>query len=165
MGLKHIASVGIVLAMSAGCAPSRDYHGYIVDEIHPNQIEVGVDTRSTVMAKLGSPSVSGMFNPGEEITKDANDDASWVYITYRRARLAYFKPEVESRTITRITFDDADAVASVEEFDLADGQEVAFSSRETPTRGRELGILEQIFGTVGRVVLPTESENPTDPRR
>jgi hypothetical protein len=46
---------------------------------------------------------------------------------------------------------------------------INYASRETPTRGRELGLWEQIFGSVGNVRLPNSDEitpdNPTGRRR
>lgn len=164
MANRTLLIAGLALVASA-CSPSRDYHGYIVDEVRPSDIEVGVDTRSSVLAKLGSPSTTGMFAPGEEITADPQDDPVWVYLSYQQTRFAFFNTNEVQRNVTRIAFDSDGKVASVDVLGLADGQDINYARRETPTRGRELGILEQIFGTVGRVRLPTESDNPTDPRR
>lgn len=162
---KRLLLLPAALVLAAACTPSRDFHGYIADEILPQNIEAGVDTRSTVLAKLGSPSTSSMFNVGEAITTDFNDDPTWIYISYITSRFAFMEPNVSSRSVTRIEFDENDVVSNVDVLSLEDGQDVNFASRETPTRGRELGILEQIFGTVGRVALPQTSDNPTDPRR
>jgi len=162
---NRLLLIPAALIMASACSPSRDYHGYIADEVRPQEIESGSDTRSTVLAKLGSPSTTGMFATGEPITVDFNDDPTWIYISYVKSRFAYLKPKVSSRSVTRISFDEDDVVSNVEVLSLADGQEINYASRETPTRGRELGLLEQIFGTVGRVALPQENDNPTDPRR
>ena len=163
MANRYLLVAGLIAATSA-CTPIRGYHGYVADEIQPSAIEIGVDTRSTVMAKLGSPSTTGMFSAGEPITTDMNDDPSWVYVTFTNEQIAYLRPQVASRTVTVIRFDDQDLVSSVEVRGLEDGQEIRYASRETPTRGRELGLLEQIFGTVGRVALPNTNEGtPGDP--
>lgn len=154
-----------VLSACAACAPVKDYHGYIVDEVQPSSIEPGVDTRSTVIAKLGSPSTTGMFSPSEGVSATISDDPVWAYVSFTQSRFAYLKPKTTERTVTLIRFDATDQVESVEVLGLKDGERIAFNGRETPTRGRELGFLEQIFGTVGRVALPEESDNPTDPRR
>ncbi len=163
MANRYLLVAGLILATSA-CTPIRGYHGYVADEVQPTDIQIGVDTRSTVMAKLGSPSTTGMFSPGAPITADMNDDPSWVYITFTNEQFAYLKPEVATRTVTVIRFDDQDLVSAVEQRGLEDGQQIRYASRETPTRGRELGLLEQIFGTVGRVALPnSERGDPGDP--
>lgn len=36
------------------------------------------------------------------------------------------------------------------DYDLEDGRVVSYASRETPTRGRELNLLEQLLGNIGR---------------
>ena len=53
------------------------------------------------------------------------------------------------RSIIAIQFDEEDVVSDVLIYDAEDGRVLDYSSRITPTRGRELGILEQLFGTLG----------------
>ena len=59
---------------------------------------------------------------------------------------------------------------SVNNYTLKDGKVIAFNGRETPTRGRELTILEQLLGNVGRgSMLPRDDEGvpgnrPSDQR-
>ncbi|MEC8534314.1 MAG: outer membrane protein assembly factor BamE, partial [Pseudomonadota bacterium] len=67
-----------------------------------------------------------------------------------------------SRTVTEITFEpNGDKVAAVRTLGLADGEQIAMTSRETPTRGRALTVLEQLLGNVGRGQLPrTEDDTP-----
>jgi len=162
---NRLLIIPAALILATACSPSRDFHGYIADEVRPQEIEAGTDTRSTVLAKLGSPSTTGMFGASGDITADFNDDPTWIYISYVKSRFAYLKPKVASRSVTRITFGEDDVVTGVEVLGLEDGQEVNYASRETPTRGRELGLLEQIFGNVGRVALPQEQGTPGDPRQ
>ena len=45
-------------------------------------------------------------------------------------------------------------VAEVTEYDVSDSRQVNYVARTTPTRGRELTLLEQVLGNVGR--LPTD---------
>ena len=66
--------------------------------------------------------------------------------------------------MTAIRFSEEDVVEEVLEYDQTDGRVINYASRETPTRGRELGLWEQIFGNVGRSVLPATNEaTPGDP--
>ncbi|MCU0732257.1 MAG: outer membrane protein assembly factor BamE, partial [Hyphomonas sp.] len=66
---------------------------------------------------------------------------------------------------TAIRFGEDDKVDEVLRYTAKDGQVISYAARETPTRGRELGLWEQIFGTVGAVRLPNTDEytpdNPT----
>ncbi len=135
------------LGVAAACAPSRDFHGYIPDEALPKEIEPGVDTRSTVLARLGSPSTESIF-----------DNSTWIYMSSTRERIAFLRPQVAARSVTAIRFGEDDLVAEVLEYDVDDGEVIQYASRETPTRGRELGLLEQIFGSVGTVRLPSDDD-------
>ena len=40
----------------------------------------------------------------------------------------------------------------------ADGRAIALVERKTPTRGREVGIIEQLFGNLARGGLPTDEQ-------
>tara|TARA_B100000678_G_scaffold291409_1_gene308173 strand:+ start:27585 stop:28049 length:465 start_codon:yes stop_codon:yes gene_type:complete len=137
------------LVLSACATASRDYQGYVADEVQPSDIKPGEDTRSTVLATLGSPSTAGLF--GEE---------TWIYMSATRERFAFYHPRVVSREITAIRFNAEDVVEEVLQYDETDGRIIQYASRETPTRGRQLGLLEQIFGNVGRVALPAERRAP-----
>ena len=152
-----LASILMAGLTTACISPIRDYHGYTADEIQPSEVQPGIDTRASVLAQLGSPSTESVF-----------DDKTWFYITTQRARLAFMLPKTQDRLITAIRFSDEDVVEEILTYDENDGQVVNYVSRETPTRGRELGLLEQIFGSVGSVALPPTDEatpgNPTGRR-
>jgi outer membrane protein assembly factor BamE (lipoprotein component of BamABCDE complex) len=105
------------------------------------------DTKSSVLSRLGNPSVKSTFE------EDVEDDV-WYYINSVRQRYAYLRPQIEDRTITAIHFNPDGQVTKVAEYGLEDGIPVNYVDRKTPTRGRELSVLEQIFGTIGR--LPTD---------
>lgn len=138
MALRRLALAGLCAATIAGCAASRDFHGYVPDQALPTDVQPTVDTRTTVLARLGTPSTTSAF-----------DDKLWVYMSSTRELLTFYYPKVVQREIVAIKFDDDDVVSDVLVYDVNDGRTVAFNSRVTPTRGRELGILEQLFGTIG----------------
>lgn len=145
-----LASVLLAASTAACISPIQDFHGYAADDVQPTAIQPGTDTRASVLAQLGSPSTESVF-----------DENTWFYISTVRERFAYFIPKTKDRTITAIRFDEDDAVAEVLDYDETHGRVINYSSRETATRGRELGLLEQIFGTIGAVALPpTEQRTP-----
>jgi len=150
-----IAAVFVSAGLSA-CSPTRNYHGYIADEAAPSAVEPGVDTRSTVLARLGSPSTKSIF-----------DDNTWIYLSSTREQYAFYLPKTSQRTVTAIKFGEDDSVQEIGQYTVEDGQTIRYASAETPTRGRELGLWEQIFGTIGAVSLPTEADpnSPTGQRR
>jgi len=145
--VKSVALIGLVSLLGA-CNPILRTHGYVATEDEkPQEVNPESDTKATVLARLGNPSVKGTFN--EDLDTD-----TWYYMTAVRQRYAYLRPLVEDRTITAISFNEDRQVQKVAEYGIEDGRYVNFQDRKTPTRGRELSVLEQIFGTIGR--LPTQ---------
>lgn len=147
----------VALAAAAGaCAPTIATQGFQAIDAKPQDVVAGTDTRETVLARLGSPSTTSTFEP----------ETVWYYLTQTTERYTYNKPQVSQRSVTEITFDKADGkVAAVRTLSLADGRDVAMERRETPTRGRQLTILEQLLGNVGRGQLPRTEEDVPGQRR
>ncbi|MCI4645286.1 MAG: outer membrane protein assembly factor BamE [Hyphomonadaceae bacterium] len=141
--------------MLSGCInKTRAYHGYIADEAQPSEMEPGIDTRATVLARLGSPSTRSIF-----------DDNTWYYMTTAQESFAFYKPQTAERNITGIRFNEDDVVEELLTYDVEDGRVLNYASRETPTLGRQLTFLEQLLGSIGNVALPATNEatpgNPT----
>jgi outer membrane protein assembly factor BamE (lipoprotein component of BamABCDE complex) len=141
--------LGAALAGVSACAPITTYSGFQAIESDPKDVAIGTDTKSTVRGKLGSPSAQSTFDPNV-----------WFYMNQVKARIAFRKPQVTARNVTAITFNkDSELVESVTNYTLKDGKAIAYNSRETPTRGREMTVLEQLLGTVGRgSMLPQDDE-------
>ncbi len=153
--VNRLALVSAVAALAAACAPTVGTNGFQTVDVAPAEIKVGEDTKATVLAQLGSPSATSTF-----------EDNIWYYISQTTERYTYNRPQVSQRSITAITFNEADdKVAEVRNLDLTDGQQVAMNDRETPTRGRELTVLEQLLGNVGRGQLPRTNEDVPGQRR
>ncbi|MDO9608708.1 MAG: outer membrane protein assembly factor BamE [Brevundimonas sp.] len=145
--------VAVSLAgLSAACAPTIGSNGFQAIDAKPQDIVAGTDTKETVLARLGSPSTTSTFEP----------DQVWYYISQTTEKYTYNRPVISSRTITEVTFEpNGDKVAAVRTLGLADGEQIAMNTKETPTRGRELTVLEQLLGNVGRGQLPrTEDDTP-----
>ncbi|MGB0907914.1 MAG: outer membrane protein assembly factor BamE [Maricaulaceae bacterium] len=145
---SQIAAMSLSAFLLTACNPILRTHGYIATaDAKPQAIEAGSDTKASVLASLGNPSVKGTFD--EEVEGD-----TWYYMNSVRQRFAYLRPLVEERSITAISFNADGQVEKVAEYGIEDGQYVNYVDRKTPTRGRELSVLEQIFGSIGR--LPTD---------
>ena len=127
-----------------GCSPIQATRGNIVQDEKLVDLQVGVSTADDVVDILGTPSTVATF-----------DNAVWYYIGQRTERIAFFRPEVIERRILVVEFDpDTLILQSMEELDYEDGQEVALIERETPTLGRRMTFLEQMFGNIGRFGAP-----------
>ncbi len=134
-------------ALVAGCTPIRSAHGYNPDESLPSEIEPGEDTRSTVLARLGTPSTKSIF-----------DENTWFYMSSLHENFAFFRPKVATRDVVAIRFGDDDVVDEVVQYGVDDGEVIQYAARETPTRGRELSLIEQLLGSAGTVRLPGQED-------
>ena len=143
-----LAAVTLAGGLSA-CSPITSYSGFQAIDSDPKDVAIGTDTKSTVRAKLGSPSVQSTFDPNV-----------WFYVNQVKERVAFRRPKVTARNVTAIAFNkETEAVEEVKVFTLKDGKAIAFNDRETPTRGREMTVLEQLLGSVGRGgLLPRDDE-------
>jgi outer membrane protein assembly factor BamE (lipoprotein component of BamABCDE complex) len=133
------AAVLLVAFSTWSCQERVSTHGYIPDPEALSRIEPGVHNRLEVAQFLGSPSTTAMF--GEE---------TWLYITERRREFAFFKPEIVEQQVVAIAFDNAGVVDAVDEYLLADGLLVDPVTRTTPTYGKQVGLMEQLLGNMGR---------------
>jgi len=109
----------------------------------------------------GPASVSSANSADASLTSTF-DQNTWYYVNSVSARVAFRRPAVISRNVTAITFNkDSELVETVNLYTLKDGKVIAYNGRETPTRGREMTVLEQLLGTVGRgSMLPQDDEGP-----
>lgn len=148
--LVAVSAGGLIGSLTA-CAPLRTTSGYQAIEHQPKDMKVGVDTKSTVLDQLGSPSAQSTFDPNV-----------WYYVSQNSAEIGFHKPHITKRSIVAITFNkDDEKVVKIDTMSLKDGKLVAYNGRETPTRGRELSVIEQLLGNVGRgAILPNQTPNP-----
>lgn len=141
--MRSAATISAALALAlalGGCAATYSNHGFTPQLAQLDEIEAGLDTRGSVQRRLGRPSTIGSF-----------DSDTWYYIASRMERYAFYAPRVVDRTVVVVRFDEAGLVSSVNRYGLEDGQVVDLVTRTTPTYGRELSVLQQIFGNVGRM--------------
>jgi outer membrane protein assembly factor BamE (lipoprotein component of BamABCDE complex) len=147
---KHALVAALVAAAAASaCTPTVRRHGYVPEQVPLSAIQPYVDTKASVLERYGNPSTSGVF-----------DGETWYYVTNVREQLGYLEPESSARAIVAVRFDGSGRVSEVQNFSLADARSPGVVGRETPTRGRELTILEQLLGNVGR--LPSDQLSEQD---
>jgi outer membrane protein assembly factor BamE (lipoprotein component of BamABCDE complex) len=125
------------LATLSACAPVENQRGYVPDQEAVSSIQVGMDTKDTISKKLGDPTTAATF--GNDV---------WYYISAHVEQNAFFAPRATERNILAVEFTKDGKVTDVHKYTLADGRVVDFVSRETPTRGRELTLIQQIFNAV-----------------
>jgi len=103
------------------------------------QIQPGRVTRSDVVALIGTPATASLFG-----------DDHWYYISSHFQTIAFYEPEELDRQVIVIDFDKAGTVTAVRRLGLEEGHQIAMVPRETPAPGKELSLLEQLIGNVGK---------------
>jgi len=122
----------------SGCE-TIDVRGHEIDPSQLNKIKVGETTKAKVAELLGTPAAVATFN-----------NKTWFYMSETTSTRAFFSPSVLKSNTLRIEFDEKERVKSLESLTEVDRQVVSHVYRSTPTAGHEFGVLEQIFGNVGR---------------
>lgn len=143
MKTRHLPSL-IVTAMAAalvtGCAKDIDARGNLPQPEALAQLSVGEQTRQDVRGLLGTPATTAVF-----------DDETWYYISAHTTQYAFYPNHELDRTVYAISFDDRGILKEVRKLGLEDGKNVNIASRETPTKGREFSLIEQLVGNLGRL--------------
>lgn len=140
-----VAALGVGVS---ACAPMTSFQGYQAIDAKPAEVKVGADTKNSVRARLGTPSQVSTF-----------DTNQWFYISSVSQKQGFYKPRTVRRDVVAISFDkDTQTVTKVEVFKLSDGREIAYAGRETPTRGRQLSIIEQLLGNLGQGQLSNQDD-------
>jgi outer membrane protein assembly factor BamE (lipoprotein component of BamABCDE complex) len=128
----------LALGLTA-CERTVNVRGHLPDADMVSQISPGVHSRDDVASLLGWPSAVSTF-----------EDSKWYYIGQKTTSVAFFEPEVLERQVIVVSFDKTGVVEETKTLDLADGQPIDPVDRITPTEGKELTFLQQIFGNLGR---------------
>jgi outer membrane protein assembly factor BamE (lipoprotein component of BamABCDE complex) len=132
MNGRILAFCGIGLLIA--CTPTIDSRGYLPDPQIEASIKAGSDTKTSVQDRLGYASTTANFGPD-----------AWYYISSTEKSVAFFTPTVLNREIFAVYFDKDGKVTGLRHFGLKDGHVIAFETRETPARGRELTFLMQLL--------------------
>ncbi len=119
-----------------GCAGQIDRHGHLFTDVDLQQIQPGM-SQDQVRLTLGTPDTKGTL-----------DGDVFYYISSTRKTLPMGRPKVIDRKIVAVYFDQQQSVRQVGHYGLRDGKIIDFIKDETPTYGKKLTALEQLFGNI-----------------
>lgn len=139
--------------IASACTPTVQTHGYRPDPEALESVEPG-STREQVLQLLGSPSSVASF-----------DGATWYYITQQTERTSFYQEEIVAQNVVAVHFDQQGVVSEIDFRGMEDAEEVTLVSRETPTSGNELSMIEQFVGNIGRFNLPRDERQERIERR
>lgn len=137
--LRASLLAGILAVGLGACAQDIRVRGNFPDSEVVSKINPGVHSRIDIQSLLGSPSTVSTFM-----------DSKWYYIGQKSTQFAFFEPEVLERTVLVVSFDAAGLVVTTRTYALEDGQTIDPVGRITPTEGREISILQQLIGNLGK---------------
>ena len=144
-----LPSLGVCLLLAgaaaglSACGNNVQLRGNTPDPEDVAEIQPGVHSRQDIIDLLGSPSTVSTF-----------EDRKWYYIGQKTQQVAFMKPEVLDRKVLVIVFDESGLVEGTNNYTMADAQDVDPVDRETPTEGRDLTLLQQLFGNIGKFSNP-----------
>ncbi len=147
--LAGVILVPALMALGA-CDAQFNQRGFVPTPGSTEKLEVGAQSREDVVRLIGSPSAVSTFNPNV-----------WYFISETQESYAFLKPEITQQKVIQITFNDSGRVAAIKNYDLAEARDIVMVQRITPTSGKELTVLEQVMGNVGK--FNPASKNPGNP--
>ncbi len=133
----RILAIGILTGVMA-CAPIYRNHGYVPTPEELAELQVGVDTRDSVVEAVGTPSSSGVLQ-----------DSGYYYVTTRFRHYGARQPEIVSRELVAIRFDQRGVVRNIERYGLDHGRVVALERRVTDSSIEDKTFLRQLLGNIG----------------
>jgi outer membrane protein assembly factor BamE (lipoprotein component of BamABCDE complex) len=143
MKIRQIAATITVALLASACGQIVDQRGHQPVPGTIEKLEVGAQGRDDVLRLMGSPSTIATF--GDEV---------WYYITTTNESTAFLPQRVIEQRVTAVSFGSDGRVREIKQYGLKDGKEVDMVARKTPTSGKELTVVEQILGNVGKFSTP-----------
>jgi outer membrane protein assembly factor BamE (lipoprotein component of BamABCDE complex) len=133
------AAIALIAAVAlGGCVGETLTRGYVPSQTSLEQVHVGAP-REQVLLTLGTPTTTADF--GGEV---------FYYITQKASRpVAFMNSHVIDQTVLAIYFDKSSQVERVANYGLKDGVIVDLVTRTTPTGGKDLTFISQLFSATG----------------
>lgn len=132
--------VGIIMILVlTGCSTVKNFRGYIPDGKLVAAIRPDVDTKETVEAMLGNPTMKPTF-----------DDNNWYYYNKTTESWAFFAEKVIELNILAISFDSENYVTEMRRYTVKDNIVIDPVSKKTVTHGKDVNFFAELFGNIGR---------------
>jgi len=142
-----LCTVVAALGVSA-CEERINVRGNIPHPADIAKIKKGFHKKSDIENMLGTPSTVATFK-----------EETWYYIGGRVKTQSFFKPEFLDRKIFVVNFNSAGVVESFEAKDAPNNKNFKLVERETPTKGKDLTVIQQLIGNVGRFSTPEKDDS------
>lgn len=135
--MRKIGAI-LCLIVLMGCSATYRNHGYVPSEDELAALELGKDTRDSVIEAVGAPGFGGVL-----------DSSAFYYVQTRVKNEMFYKPTSVDRQVVAISFDSAGRLRNVERFGLEDGQIVPLARRVTDNSVQNNGLVRQLLRNLG----------------
>lgn len=138
--MKNVIAFILVTAslLTAACTPTVNVRGNLVDNYKLAQVQAGVDTRTDVLRKIGSPTTIAPF-----------DDSVWYYLGQTTEKRGILDDQVKEERVIVVMFTPEGIVDQVK--DVKNQRlNVPYVEDKTPTSGNEVTIMQQMLGNLGK---------------
>lgn len=137
--VSYFHKISFILLIGLTGCETIDIHGHEVDLDQLKKVNVGKTTKNQVKEIFGTPSAVSTFN-----------NNTWFYTSDTTSTRAFFSPTILKSNVTRIEFDNKGIVQTLDSLTETDRMVVSHVYRTTPTAGYKFGVIEQLFGNIGR---------------
>ncbi|MAI97931.1 MAG: hypothetical protein CML37_04500 [Rhodobacteraceae bacterium] len=134
--LKAIVLVSAIITF--GCSKVTEFNGFDPGLDILTKLQKGKSKKPNVKDLLGEP----------HIIQGVGED-TWIYFSQEKEKLAFYEPQVVSRSIILLTFTKNSRLDEVEQYTIENSRIIEISSQKVVSGGRKLTILQQIFGNIG----------------
>ena len=138
--MKNVITAALVTfsLLAAACTPTVNVRGNLVDDYKLAQIQKGVDTRTDVLRKIGSPTTIAPF-----------DDSVWYYLGQTTEKRGILDDKVKDERVIVVMFTPEGVVDQVNDVKNK-RQNIPYSDDKTPTSGNEVTFMQQMLGNLGK---------------
>ena len=138
---KNFFYIFLLIALNA-CVSKFDKRGYIFDMSDYNLLQEGITSKERLLKIMGSPT----------LISDLDSDEAWIYYSEDLKRLLFFKPDIISRDVLVVRFNQVGTIRELNRIDLNDEEkQLQFAANFTNVESRKIGFLKSLFSNVGQI--------------
>jgi len=132
-----------ILIFITSCSDQTIYTGKIINQ----NINISeINNKKMLISMLGQPSY---IDPIEK---------KFFYFSEKKLYKNQFSKKIEDRILLVFKFDNLDNVTELNQYNLDSERDIKYIKETTPNSLVKRGLIEKIFGGVGKTTLPTSSQ-------
>ena len=132
-----------ILIFITSCSDQTIYTGKIINQ----NINISeINNKKMLISMLGQPSY---IDPIEK---------KFFYFSEKKLYKNQFSKKIEDRILLVFKFDNLDNVTELNQYNLDNERDIKYIKETTPNSLVKRGLIEKIFGGVGKTTLPTSSQ-------